>query len=87
MAWDPAVNHTAALMGATIEFGYATTSGNTVEVPTRLSKIIAAFGSYGEAPGAAQSLTCDGTITAGYVTFADATVAAKKFYYLLVGLT
>lgn len=86
MAWNDNVNHTAALMGATIEFGYATTVSNTVEVPTRLSKIIAAVAVYAEAPGAAQSLCCDGVITAGYVTFADATVAAKKFYYLLIGL-
>lgn len=87
MAWDDAVNHSASLMGATIEYGYATTASNTVEVPTRLSSIIAAVACYGEAPGAAQSLCCDGTITAGYVTWADATVAAKKFYYVMVGLT
>jgi hypothetical protein len=86
MAWDDSVNHRATLIGATIEFGYATLSGNTVEVPTRLSKILSASAVYAEAPGAAQSLCCDGTITAGYVTFADATVAAKKFYYILVGL-
>ena len=87
MSWDDAVNHSAALMGATIEYGYATCSTNTVEVPTRLSKIIAAIGTYGIAPAAAQSLCCDGVITAGYVTWADATVTAKKFYYVMIGLT
>jgi len=85
MAWDPEVNHTASLMGATIEFGYATLSSNTVEVPTRLSKILSAVGTYEEAPGADNRLYCDGTITAGYVTFADSVVAAKKFYYVLIG--
>ena len=87
MAWDDDVNHAATLMGATIEYGEATTASNTVEVPTRLSKIYAAIGTYKEAPGADNRLYCDLTITAGYVTFADSVVAAKTFTYVLIGLT
>ena len=86
MAWDPAVNHTATTMGCTIEFGQATLSSNTIEVPTRLSKILSAVGTYAEAPAADHRLYCDRTITAGAVTFADSVVAAKTFNYVLIGL-
>lgn len=85
MAWSDDDNHAAALMGAQIEFGYATLAANTIEVPTRLAKIIASGATYAEAPGAATSICCDNVITAGHVTFADATVAAKKINYFLIG--
>jgi hypothetical protein len=71
--------------GASIEVGRATLASNTVEVTTKLSKILGAFGTYYEAAGADHELYCDCTITAGAVTFADAQVAAKEFMYLLIG--
>jgi hypothetical protein len=71
--------------GLNVEVGYATLASNTVEVATKLREVVAAFGTWLEAPGADSRLCCDGVITAGAVTFADAAVAAKSFWYLLVG--
>ncbi|HUX01729.1 MAG TPA: hypothetical protein VMY35_12200 [Phycisphaerae bacterium] len=88
MAFDPAVNHSAVIMGATVEYGEATMgAANTVEVPTQLREIQAAFATYKEAPAAAVQIFCDLVITLGCVTFADGAVASKKFNYRLYGLS
>jgi len=72
--------------GLSVEAGDATMgAGNTVEVSTKLSKIIAVTATYNEAPGAATQMCCDLTISSGAVTFADAGVASKDFTYILVG--
>ncbi|HUX02147.1 MAG TPA: hypothetical protein VMY35_14370 [Phycisphaerae bacterium] len=87
MAWDPAVNHTATLMGATIEFGEATLASGTIEVPTRLSKVLAGFATYKAVPAAATKIVVDCTITSGAVTVASAAGGDKKVNYLFIGLT
>ncbi|HUX01730.1 MAG TPA: hypothetical protein VMY35_12205 [Phycisphaerae bacterium] len=86
MAWDADNNHSAAIPGANIEFGTATLAVNTIEVPTRLSKLISAQACHQAAPGAGVQLVCDLVITAGAVTIADAGVAAGAISYEFFGL-
>jgi len=74
-----------SLAGLNIEVGRATLASNTIEVATKLRKVVAAFGMYYEAPAAGSQLYSDCTITSGCVTFADGAVAAKEFMYFLVG--
>ena len=85
MAWTEGTNHQAMLLGAKIEYGEATLSSNTVEVPTKLTKIYSALYTYKEAPGADTRMICDLAISSDAVTFADSAVAAKTFTYVLIG--
>lgn len=84
MAWDPTTQHGGSFPGGVIEWGEATLANGTVEVPTQLSKIEAAFGFFKEDPGAAEAFYCDLTITSGCVTFACGNLA-KTFLYALIG--
>lgn len=86
MAWSYDDNHRAMGPGMKMEFGTATLADNTVEVPTKLGHVQIALGTYAEAPGAASQLFSDCVIsTLGAVTFADGAVAAKSFWYVLIG--
>ncbi len=85
MAWDDAVNHSAMILGAKIEYGYATTSSGEIEVPTKMTKLFAAMFTYFAAPGADTRMYCDLTITSYAVTFDDSAILAKKFSYVLIG--
>jgi len=82
-AWDIATQFTATCPGATWEFGTATTSGNTIEVGTRLKAIRLALMCHTADPGTDYSLWCDRVITEGAVTFQADDDA--EFSYLLIG--
>jgi hypothetical protein len=70
--------------GMQFEIGRATTATGTIEVSTKLRNVVAAFGTYYEAPSAS-ALYCDCVITSGCVTFADSANSAKEFMYLICG--
>ena len=84
MAWDPAYNHGGSFPGGVPEWGTATLVDGTVEVPTHLTRIEAAFGFFQEDPGAAEAFYCDLAITSGAVTFTCGNLA-KGFSYMLIG--
>lgn len=88
MAWDPDTQVHIALNGGDIEASKVTLAAGTVEVPTFLQTILAAYCTYKEAPGSAAPLYCDGVITAGCVTVANGDPGSdKEVSVLLVGLS
>ena len=74
--------NTSGLAGESGTFLLAT---NTCEVPTKLRQVVCAIVNYAEAPAAGSQLCCDGAITSGCVTVADAAVAAKGGFYTFLG--
>jgi hypothetical protein len=87
MAWSDIAQRCCGILGANVEFGYATLASGTVEVATRLSKIEAALCCYAADPTRADPLRCDGTITAGAVTICCADpMGNEKVWYLFIGL-
>ena len=86
MAWSDDKQIHIALNGADIEASEATLAAGTVEVPTFLNKILAAYCTYKEAPGSAAPLYCDCVVTAGCVTVTNGDPGcAKKVSVLLFG--
>lgn len=86
-------NYAALPGGMVMQFGEwaFTTTGTTVEVPTKLQTLVAAVAtpeSYtGTAAAAGEVLFCDKTITSGAVTVARkvAVDSGLKFSYVFIG--
>jgi len=92
MPWNDDTQVHIALLGGDVEVSEATlvptAGGATVEVPTRLSQILAAYCTWKDDPGRADNLRCDCVITAGAVTVSCQDPAGnEKISVLLVGLT
>jgi hypothetical protein len=68
MSWDPTKQYTLTMLGLTWEFGLATIASNSVEVTTRLKRVLAAFMLNSAVSGTSDSTWCDRTITNGAVT-------------------
>jgi len=94
MAWDPTTQWRAQLVGAQKEFGTATLgTDGTVEIATKLRTLLAATAMH-KAPASglllvSSSIMCDGTVTSGAVTFADAAGAIHSgatIWYSIIGL-
>ena len=87
MARDLAKQFMSTDRGSNRDYGEVTLVGGTVEVPTWLSKVLAALVTYKEDPASAAPLWCDCTITAGCVTVANGDPGSgKKVNYEFIGL-
>lgn len=84
MAWDDDTQHGGMFDGGIVEWGESTLVAGTVEVPTKMSKIEAAYALLDEDPLAATAFHCDRTITTGCVTFTCGNLD-KGFSYMLIG--
>lgn len=84
MGWDADTQNQAALAGASVEMGTATLASNTIEVQTRMSKILSVILCYSADPSTSDSLWCDRAITAGKVTLQGDNNAEVQ--YIFIGL-
>jgi len=82
---DPTGQVTLGGTGVKMEVGLCTLAGGTVEVPTKLIKLLAASFTPTEAPAAAVQPLCDLTVTDHKVTFTDAGSGDKIHSYIFVG--
>ena len=87
MARDLAKQFMSTDRGSNRDYGEATLVLGTVEVPTWLSKVLAAHVAYKEDPETAAPLWCDCTITLGCVTVANGDPGSgKTVNYEFIGL-
>jgi len=85
-AWLYAVVPLSQVGLRVIEYGYATLSGGTVEVPTNLASVEAIVAMYAADPGRADPLVSDGTVTAAAITLGCADpMGNEKVWYFAAG--
>ena len=82
---DPTGQVTLGGTGLRMEVGLCTLAGGTVEVPTKLIKLLFAAFTCTETPAAAIQPVCDLAITSHAVTVADAGSGDKILTYMFVG--
>jgi hypothetical protein len=78
------INKTAALNGLWVETG-TTSTGTSVNVKTRLSKVLFSSFVHTEAPTAAPTMYSNNTVASSQIVVHDATGGTKTVSYILIG--